>query len=162
MPLLERLLLRGHIDRIKPADQDISTALDGHWTAESVVLFVGAVGAVTRLIAARIQGKEKDPAVLVLDPKGKFIIPLLGGHSAGAEQRAREIAMDLGGQAVITGACAHEGRLPLDAFGEVWGWKRRGSVADWRDLMVRQSQGSSISVHQSSGSTAWRGPEGHP
>ena len=27
MPLLERLLLRGHIDRIKPADQDISTCL---------------------------------------------------------------------------------------------------------------------------------------
>ena len=75
MPLLERLLLRGHIDRIKPADQDISTALDEHWTAENVVLFVGAVGAVTRLIAARIQGKEKDPAVLVLDPKGEFIIP---------------------------------------------------------------------------------------
>ena len=66
MPLLEHLLLRGHIDRIKPADQDISIALDGHWTAENVVLFVGAVGAVTRLIAARIQGKEKDPAVLVL------------------------------------------------------------------------------------------------
>ena len=43
MPLLERLLLRGHIDRIKPADQDISIALDGHWTAESVMLFVGAV-----------------------------------------------------------------------------------------------------------------------
>ena len=84
----------------------------------TLLLFVGAVGAVTRLIAARIQGKEKDPAVLVLDPKGEFIIPLLGGHSAGAEQRAREIAMDLGGQAVITGACAHEGRLPLDAFGE--------------------------------------------
>ena len=39
MPLLERLLLRGHIDRIKPADQDISIALDGHWTAENVVLF---------------------------------------------------------------------------------------------------------------------------
>ena len=43
MPLLERLLLRGHIERIKPADQDMSTALDEHWTAENVVLFVGAV-----------------------------------------------------------------------------------------------------------------------
>ena len=162
MPLLERLLIRGHIDRIKADDQDINTALDGHWTAENVVLFVGAVGAVTRLIATRIQGKGKDPAVLVLDPKGEFVIPLLGGHSAGAEQRALEIAMDLGGQAVITGACAHEGRLPLDAFGDGWGWRRRGTVASWRDLMVRQSQGSRISVHQSSGSTAWQGPEGHP
>lgn len=112
MPLLERLLLRGQIDQIKSADQDINTALDQHWTAQNVVLIVGAVGAVTRLIAPRIQGKEQDPAVLVLDPKGDFIIPLLGSHSAGAEQRAREIAMDLGGQAVITGACAHEGRLP--------------------------------------------------
>jgi cobalt-precorrin 5A hydrolase/precorrin-3B C17-methyltransferase len=70
--------------------------------------------------------------------------------------------MDLGGQAVITGACTHEGRLPLDAFGDGWGWRRRGTVASWRDLMVRQSQGSRISVHQSSGSTAWPGPEGHP
>ena len=121
LPLLERLLLRGHIDQIKAVDQDIKAALDEHWTAQNVVLIVGAVGAVTRLIATRIQGKEQDPAVLVLDPKGTFVIPLLGSHSAGAEQRAREIAMDLGGQAVITGACAHEGRLPLDAFGEAWG-----------------------------------------
>ena len=159
---MEQLLLRGHIDRIKATDQDINTALDGHWMAGNVVLFVGAVGAVTRLIAARTQGKGKDPAVLVLDPKGEFVIPLLGGHSAGADQRAQEIAMDLGGQAVITGACAHAGRLPLDAFGEGWGWRRSGTVASWRDLMVRQSQGSRISVHQSSGSTAWQGPEGHP
>ena len=140
MPLLERLLLRGHIDRIKPVDQDISIALDGHWTAENVVLFVGAVGAVTRLIAARIQGKEKDPAVLVLDPKGEFIIPLLGSHSAGAEQRAREIAMDLGGQAVITGACAHEGRLPLDAFGEGWG-RKSGSGLAQAPIAVEQLTG---------------------
>ena len=159
---MERLLLSGHINRIKADDQDIKTALDDHWRAQNVVLIVGAVGAVTRLIAARIQGKEKDPAVLVLDSKGEFVIPLLGGHSAGAEQRAREIAIDLGGQAVITGACAHEGRLPLDAFGEGWGWRRRGSVAGWRDLMVRQAQGSSVSIHQSSGCTAWQGPEQQP
>ncbi|QNJ02064.1 bifunctional cobalt-precorrin-5A hydrolase / precorrin-3B C17-methyltransferase [Synechococcus sp. PROS-U-1] len=159
LPLLERLLLRGHIDQIKAVDQDIKAALDEHWTAQNVVLIVGAVGAVTRLIATRIQGKEQDPAVLVLDPKGTFVIPLLGSHSAGAEQRAREIAMDLGGQAVITGACAHEGRLPLDAFGEAWGWRRRGSVAGWRELMVRQAQGFSISVHQGGGCSAWQGRE---
>ena len=157
LPLLERLLLRGHIDQIKAVDQDIKAALDEHWKAQNVVLIVGAVGAVTRLIATRIQSKEQDPAVLVLDPKGTFVIPLLGGHSAGAEQRAREIAMDLGGQAVITGACAHAERLPLDAFGEAWGWKRRGSVAGWRELMVRQAQGFSISVHQGSGCSAWQG-----
>ncbi len=162
MPLLERLLLRGHIDRIKSADQDINASLQEHWQAQNLVLIVGAVGAVTRLIAPRIEGKEQDPAVLVLDPKGDFVIPLLGGHSAGAEQRAREIAMDLGGQAVITGACAHEKRLPLDCFGEGWGWRRRGTVAGWRDLMVRQAQGGSIGFHQSSGCSAWQCPEHQP
>ncbi|MGB4699974.1 MAG: hypothetical protein WBH13_05545, partial [Parasynechococcus sp.] len=45
---------------------------------------MGSIGAVTRLIAPLIQGKSLDPAVLVLDPKGDYVIPLLGGHSSGA------------------------------------------------------------------------------
>ena len=100
-----------------------------HWQPGHVVVFVGAVGAVTRLIAPHLQGKERDPAVLVLDPRGQWCIPLLGGHSSGAEQLARELAADLGGLAVLTGACASEGRLALDAVGHAWGWRRGGSTA---------------------------------
>ena len=57
---------------------------------------VGSIGAVTRLIAPLIQGKSIDPAVLVLDPKGDYVIPLLGGHSSGADQHALDLAAKIG------------------------------------------------------------------
>ena len=75
MPLLERLLLRGHIDRIKSADQDINASLQEHWQAQNLVLIVGAVGAVTRLIAPRIEGKEQDRLFLCLTQKATSLFP---------------------------------------------------------------------------------------
>ena len=110
----------------------------------------------TRLIAPLIQGKERDPAVLVLDPKGRWVIPLLGGHSSGAEQRARELAGMLQASAVLTGACATEDRLALDAFGEGWGWRRAGSSTAWRELMQQQACSERLTVAQTSGSTDWQ------
>ena len=110
----------------------------------------------TRLIAPLIQGKERDPAVLVLDPKGRWVIPLLGGHSSGAEQRARELAGMLQASAVLTGACATEDRLALDAFGEGWGWRRGGSSTAWRELMQQQACSERLTVAQTSGASDWQ------
>ena len=117
---------------------------------------VGAVGAITRLISPHLKGKQKDPAVLVLDPNGQWVIPLLGGHSSGAEQLARELAADLGAQAVITGACASDQRVALDSFGEGWGWKRGGHPDAWRTLMQGHARGHAVHVHQSHGATEWQ------
>ena len=119
------------------------------------MLVVGAIGAVTRLIAPLIQGKSIDPAVLVLDPKGDYVIPLLGGHSSGADQRALEIAAKIGGTAVITGACSHEQRIPIDCFGEGWGWRRSGTVEAWRQLMKDQANKKVLQVRQTSGPQHW-------
>ena len=116
---------------------------------------VGAIGAVTRLIAPLIQGKSIDPAVLVLDPKGDYVIPLLGGHSSGADQRALEIAAKIGGTAVITGACSHEQRIPIDCFGEGWGWRRSGTVEAWRQLMKDQANKKVLQIRQTSGQQDW-------
>ena len=95
--------------------------LRAHW--QGTVLVVGAIGAVTRLIAPLIQGKAQDPAVLVLDAEAQLVVPMLGGHQAGAEARAQELAASLGARAVLTGDCASQGRLALDAFGRNWGWR---------------------------------------
>ena len=120
-----------------------------------MLILVGAIGAVTRLIASQIQDKDRDPAVLVLDPEGRWVVPLLGGHYAGAEQLARELAADLGGEAVITGACFSDQRLALDSVGYGWGWRRGGSTQAWRELMQLQARGQIATYRQSAGPRHW-------
>ena len=133
-----------------------SDLLQTHWIEGSRLIVVGALGAVTRLIAPFLKDKESDPAVLVLDAQGLQVVPLLGGHRAGGEQLARELAAALGGTAVITGDAATQGRLPLDSFGEIWGFRRSGDADAWRRLMIHQAQGRPIAVRQHSGSEHWR------
>jgi cobalt-precorrin 5A hydrolase/precorrin-3B C17-methyltransferase len=130
--------------------------LQQHWQEGGVLIVIGATGAVTRLIAPLLTDKEHDPAVLVLDAGGQRVIPLLGGHHAGAEQWSREIAAALGGEAVLSGDSAVTGRLATDAFGTAWGWNRSGTSANWSQLMKAQARGEATHLIQTMGSTLWQ------
>ena len=154
-PLLDQLVQQGLVDTTDGHQPTSAEWLAKHWQADQTLLVIGAIGAVTRLIAPLLQGKDHDPAVLVMDLNGNHVIPVLGGHSSGAEQRARELAAALGASAVITGACANERRLALDAFGNGWGWRRSGSVAQWRTLMQQQGRHQTTTVWQSNGQRQW-------
>lgn len=66
------------------------------------IVFVGASGIAIRVIAPFLRGKEQDPAVLVLDEKGQFVVPLLSGHLGGANALAKYLADVLHATAVIT------------------------------------------------------------
>ena len=110
----------------------------------------------TRLIAPLLIGKDKDPAVIVLDAHGKHVVPLLGGHQAGAEQLSMELAAELGGHAVLTGDANSQNRLALDSFGKGWGWRRSGSRDNWNQLMLTQAQGGKLLLLQHSGATFWQ------
>ena len=153
--MLDRLKRSGQAAVISRAEGRAVQLLQRHWIAGETLLVVGAVGAVTRLIAPLIQGKDDDPAVLVLDPNGHWVVPLLGSHRGGAEQRARELAAELQGSAVLTGACSSEGRLALDSFGEALGWIRSGTTEAWRRLMQQQANKARVTVHQSQGLQDW-------
>ena len=76
-----------------------------HWfTKARALVFVSACGIAVRAIAPLVRDKTTDPAVVVLDEKGSYIIPLLSGHIGGANRLAQAIAKSTGGQAVITTA----------------------------------------------------------
>ena len=74
------------------------------WSEHKAFIFVMAAGIAVRTIAPLLKDKKTDPAVVVLDEKGRFAISLAGGHLGGANRLAEEIAYHLGAEAVITTA----------------------------------------------------------
>lgn len=65
-------------------------------------IFVMAIGIAVRVIAPYIKDKYTDPAVVVIDDVGRFVISMLSGHEGGANQLACQIAAILHTDAVIT------------------------------------------------------------
>ena len=67
-------------------------------------IFLCATGIVVRTIAPLLQDKYGDPAVVVLDPIGTYVISLVAGHIGGANVLARRVAALTGGKAILTTA----------------------------------------------------------
>lgn len=89
------------------------------------VLFV-AVGAAVRVAAPLLAGKDRDPAVVCVDEAGRFAVAVVGGHGAGANDLAREVADRLGALPVVTTATDATSRIALD---QLEGFTARGDVA---------------------------------
>lgn len=95
---------------------DLTTMMHHIYHTCSLIVFVGACGIAVRTIAPFIQDKTTDPAVICIDEKGRYIIPLLSGHIGGANRLAQLIAQDTGGQPVITTATDLNGLLAVDQW----------------------------------------------
>ena len=74
------------------------------------LVFVSACGIAVRSVAACLHDKTTDPAVLVVDEGGHFVISLLSGHIGGANRLSQVIADKIGAVPVITTA-TDTGRL---------------------------------------------------
>lgn len=83
---------------------------------EDGLIFVGACGIAVRSIAPQIASKKSDPAVLVVDECGQFVISLLSGHLGGANELSLKAAQILGAQPVVTTATDLHKRFAVDVF----------------------------------------------
>ena len=119
------------------------------------IVAVLSLGATVRMIAPFLQSKETDPAVVVLDEGGKFVIPLLSGHLGGANALAGHLATVLGAQAVLTTASDSRETIAVDLLGRELGW----TIEATHDELVRASAAvvndAPVALVQEAGSTDW-------
>ena len=66
------------------------------------LVYIMPLGVVTRSIAPHIRDKHTDPAVVVVDVAGRYVISLLSGHEGGANALAMSVSNILRTDAVIT------------------------------------------------------------
>lgn len=93
----------------------------GQWTGDNfsrfdAFIFVGACGIAVRSIAPFICHKTVDPAVVVVDERGRSAISLLSGHIGGGNELACTAAQIVGAQPVVTTATDLEQVFAVDVF----------------------------------------------
>lgn len=93
-----------------------SSLISKNWQKGKILIFICASGIVVRKIAPLITTKGEDPGVIVINETGEYVIPLLGGHSAKANEVAQKIADFLFAKAVITTASDSLGFVALDQW----------------------------------------------
>ena len=72
------------------------------WHEYDAIIFVMALGIVTRIIKDHIEDKHKDPAIVVIDEMGRYAISALSGHEGGANLLAEKISLLCKGDFVVT------------------------------------------------------------
>lgn len=122
--LAEKLRISGHevLESVKCQQLEESMTMSAKdWTGEmfqtqDVLIFIGALQIAVRLSAPFLKSKVTDPAVLVMDEKGQYCIPVLSGHIGGANEMAVKIGKQTGALAVITTATDINQKWAVDVF----------------------------------------------
>jgi len=74
------------------------------WKGSRAIVFIGAAGIAVRTIAPLVRDKAADPAVVVVDDAGRFVVSILSGHLGGANRLTKKMARLIGATPVVTTA----------------------------------------------------------
>ena len=80
------------------------------------LIFICAAGIAVRIIAPHIVSKLSDPAVIVIDERGRNVISLLSGHVGGGNDLTLKIATAIDSNPVITTATDVENKFAADSL----------------------------------------------
>lgn len=85
------------------------------------LVYIGAAGIAVRAVAPCLKDKMTDPAVVVIDEKGEYVVSLLSGHIGGANELAVTLADMLGAVPVITTASDVRQKTAVDVWAKTRG-----------------------------------------
>ena len=130
------------------------TSLVRHlFSSHQAIIFIMATGIVVRKIAALVESKATDPAILVLDEKGQNVISLLSGHLGGANKLTKDLAEFLQANPVITTATDVNDLYAIDSFASDYGllpWPLKGikvfnnKVLNNEEILIVLDQGIKV------------------
>lgn len=134
--ILEKFARSGEIEiqsftKVKPSVGEWAKA---QMQEGNAMLFIGACGIAVRAVAPYLTDKLHDVPVLVMDEKGKYVIPILSGHMGGANELALLLAEETGAEPVITTATDLCGKFAVDLFA-----KRNGLLVGNKDGIAKVS-----------------------
>lgn len=102
-------------ENIRELPENWKEELGKNW-GDYAVLFIGAAGIAVRAVAPFVKDKFTDSPVVVMDEKGKFVIPLLSGHVGGAVELAYMISGCTEAEPVVTTATDVQRKFAVDVF----------------------------------------------
>ena len=85
------------------------------------IIYIASTGIAVRSIAPFLKSKYIDPAVIVIDCTGKYVISLLSGHLGGANKLAIKLSKNLRAEAIITTASDNLGFTAPDMVAKEFG-----------------------------------------
>ena len=112
----ERFCYHRHSDGTAAEFDSLSELISDIFNEFDALVFICACGIAVRSVAPNLSSKTTDPAVIVIDDCGKYVIPVLSGHIGRANAFAERIAALIGAQAVITTATDIGGLFSPDSF----------------------------------------------
>jgi cobalt-precorrin 5A hydrolase len=115
---LPKKFLRPGEKDVRALSDDLAKDIKKIFAKYKAIACIMAAGIVVRMVAPLVLDKLKDPAVVVMDEEGRFVISLLSGHVGGANELAETLAEITGGEAVITTASDVQGTLAVDTLAQ--------------------------------------------
>ena len=80
------------------------------------IIFISSTGIAVRAIAPFLEGKDKDPGVVVVDLASKYAINILGGHLGGGNELTLKVSEILNAAPIITTATDNLGITAPDVL----------------------------------------------
>lgn len=88
------------------------------WKRMDAFVFIGSSDLASRVISSLIEDKIKDPAVLVMDEEGRYVIPILGNHLGLANDLACKLGKLLNAKDIITTPAEVSEKFSIEKFAE--------------------------------------------